>query len=193
MSSSSTVRTAMPRNRMGTECEPGSLAVRPTGARKPPKRAGETHAGDARTAKWFSAGVEAYGKADAYGSVAGLGKNDLSEMRSGKRSVALRRLLPMLENAPSALAFCNEFLAAVEMAEHPDEVLLFVGPLLESIGYVARPVKTLTRTELGELILDDLDDGSAVTRKLIENAAAKRGHGPRHVAMALRREPDPTE
>ncbi len=190
--SSSASRKVVPEIGMRGTCEEPSQASRLTGARKPPKRANAKQLDDEKSAAWFNAGVEAYPKAEAYASETELSSGVLSELRSGKRSVALRRLLPMLDHAPSALAFCNEFLAKVEMAEHPDEVLLFVGPLLESIGYVARPVKTLTRTELGALVLDDLDDGSAVTRKLIENAAAKRGHGPRHVAMALRREDEPT-
>ena len=158
------------------------------GERKPPRRAGSPNPEDVTAAKWLDAGVAAYGKADAYADEAAIDKGDLSNMRTGKISTALRRLLPMQKHAPSALAFCAEFLAAVELAEHPADVLALVCPLLEAVGYAARPVKGLTRAQLAEAVLADLDDGSAVTRRLIENAGTKRGASAEQVAMALRGE-----
>lgn len=178
----------MPETRMGTECEQGSQAVRYTGARKPPKRAGETHVEDARAATWFSEAVGAYEKADAYADACGILKNDLSEMRSGKRSVALRRLLPMQDHAPSALAFCEAFLANVKVAEHPDAVLSLVTGLLEEIGMVARPKGGITPAQVGAIATRLLCDGRA-SREMLEREC-KRIHGasPDDVALALHKE-----
>jgi len=133
-----------------------------------PKRA--TAETDGRVAKWFDDAVKAYGKATALADELGVGEAFLSEMRSGKRGIALRHLLPILG--------------------HAEAVLAFVAPLLESIGYVARPVAGPTFVQLAGAVLADLDDGSAVTRQLIETAARKRGWTHAQVAMALRKETD---
>ena len=131
--------------------------------RKGPKRAScET---DGVVASWFDAAVKCYGKATALADELGVGEAFLSEMRSGKRGIALRHLLPFLGNAEAVLAF--------------------VAPLLESIGYVARPVKGPSKADLAGAVLSDLNDGSAVTRALIERTAAKRGWTVEQVSIAL--------
>lgn len=159
-------------------------------ARKPAKRAktpSEKRAEDKRASVWFDAGVGAFGKADAYADELVIDKSELSKMRAGD-TVALRRLLPMQKHAPSALAFVESFMADVELAEHPDELLAVVCPWLESIGFVARPADPeMTYEELGVALLDDFNDGSAVTRQMIENVARKRGAGPRQVALVLQK------
>ncbi len=181
------IRTAMPRDGIPTPFQQGTETVGHTVARRPPRRAGSPNPEDVASAKWFDAGVSAYGKADAYAEALGVGKADVSIMRIGKISTALRRLLPMQKHAPSALAFCAEFLAGVELAECPDDVLSMVCPLLEAIGYVARPAKGMTRAQLAEGLLADLE-AESMGRKLIEQSAEKRGVSGEGVGMALRNE-----
>ena len=131
--------------------------------RKGPKRiSAET---DGEAARWFDAAVGCWGKGVAYASELGVMESFLSEMRAGKRGIALRHLLPLLG--------------------HTEAVLAFVAPLLESIGYVARPVRGLTEAELALIVLRGLNDGSAVTRRLIENLAAPHGHEPAEVQLVL--------
>lgn len=190
------MRQVMPRDGVRTECEPASQLVRKGAKRADPqkrledeRRAAEENA---RTAPWFDAAVAAYPYADAYASAGSMQTGDLSEMRSGKRSVALRRLLPTLTHAPSALAFCEKYLADVDFSEHPDELLAFASWLLASIGCEAVPIKRLSRAELGELLVEALDDGG-VGRQMMETAAKRRGHDAVQVQLALRSEPPKTK
>lgn len=194
MSTTSASRLLVPQNGLPTASQRRGEVVGVTGARKPPKHYPKTtaqkRAEDKRAAPWFDAGVAAFDKADAYADELVIDKSELSKMRSGEIAVALRRLLPMQKHAPSAVAFCEAFLAEVEVAEHPDQVLALVAPLLDAIGYVARPTNpVLTEVGLALIVLRGLmADGSPVMRKLVENLAAQFGHGPKHVAMALRGE-----
>lgn len=151
----------MPRNGVRTTGEGHS----PDLHRKGPKRASSDT--DGLVAKWFDDAVKCYGKAMSLAEELGVGDAFLSEMRSGKRGIALRHLLPFLGNIEAVLAF--------------------VAPLLESINYVARPVNGMTRPQLAEALLADLE-GEPMGRKLIEQAAEKHGQTREQISMALRRE-----
>jgi hypothetical protein len=140
------------------------------GERIGPRRVDGKLPGDAATAPWFDAAVTCWGKAVAYAEETGLDLSLFGKMRAGAKPVYLRHLLPMLG--------------------HTEAVLAFVGPLLESFGHVARPVNAPTFVQLAGAVLADLDDGSSITRALIERAAEKRGWSPEQVAMALHREDD---
>lgn len=126
------------------------------------------HDADVYVAKWIDAAITAWGKATAFAEAIEVDLAHVTRMRSGEKPTPIRALLPLLGN--------------------PEAVLAFVGPLLESIEYVARPVAGPTFTQLSAAVLADLDDGSAVTRQLIENAARKRGWTAAQVEMALHRE-----
>jgi hypothetical protein len=193
MSTSSATRTGLPRGDVPTESQQRWEAVGPGGARKPPKRArtvGEKRAEDTKAAAWFDAGVAAFPKAGAYAEELGLDDGDLSNMRSGKIAVALRRLLPMQAHAPSALAFCETFLAEVNVAEHPDEVLALVAPLLDEIGMVARHKGGITPAQIGEIATRLLCDGRASREMLERECHRVHGASPDEIAVALRREDD---
>lgn len=187
MSSSSASRTGLPRGGVPTESQRGCETVGLAVARKPPRRAGSPNPEDVTAAKWLDAGLSAYPKADSYADALEIDKGDLSNMRSGKISTALRRLLPMQNHAPSALAFCEAFLADVKIVEHPHAVLALVAPLLEEIGMVARPAHAMTRAQLAEATLADLE-AEPMGRKLIEQSAERRGVRGESVALALRNE-----
>lgn len=58
---------------------------------------------NAVAAEWFDAAVGAYGKASALAAELGVTEAYVSEMRCGKRTVALRHLLPLLKHEASAL------------------------------------------------------------------------------------------
>jgi len=161
MPTSSSTRPVLPESGVRSRGEESSPTVR-----KGPKPT--TSSTDGVVCKWFDDAVKCYGKATALADELGVGESFLSDMRSGKRGIALRHLLPLLG--------------------HPEAVLAFVAPMLDSIGYVARPVIGPTFTQLSAAVLADLDDGSPITRRMIENAAAKRGWTPAQVAMALHKE-----
>ena len=126
------------------------------------------HEADKLTAKWLDHALEMWGKATAFAEMIEVDLAHVNRMRSGEKPTPLRALLPLLG--------------------HAEAVLAFVAPLLESIGYTARPIAGPTFIQLAGAVLADLDDGSAITRKLIENAAAKRGWTVAQVEMALHRE-----
>jgi hypothetical protein len=183
----------MPGNGIPTASQRRCEAVGSGVARKPPQRAHpptEKRAEDVRAAQWFDAGVAAYAKADAYADELGLDKGELSRMRSGKISTALRRLLPMLDHAPSALAFCEAFLAEVDVGEHPDAVLSLVAPLLEDIGMVVRPKGGITAAQVGAIAVRLLSDGRASREMLERECQREHGASPADVALALHREDD---
>jgi hypothetical protein len=187
MPTPSSTRPVLPESRMRAVCEDDSQAVSLAGARRPAKRANRKQLDDVRASRWFSAGVDAYPKAEAYASEEEISSGVLSELRSGKRSVALRRLIPMLDHAPSALAFCAEFLADVEVSEHPDDVLLLVGPLLEAIGMVARPVDAPSEEEVLRLSHDESWEAPMFREHLYRVAAEKRGWTRAQVDIALKK------
>jgi hypothetical protein len=184
---STSTRTAMRADGMRGTCEDDSQASRLAGARKAPKRANSKQRDDERAACWFNAGVEAYGKADAYASEAEISSGVLSELRSGKRSVALRRLLLFLKSPGAALAFCEAFLGDVEVAEHPDAVLALVAPLLDAIGMVARPIEAPTEDEVLRLSHDESWEAPMFREHLYRVAKEKRGWTRAQVDIALRR------
>lgn len=161
--STSSAKTALRADQVRTQGKVDSPALRPVLIRKGPKRVSAE--ADGVTSRWFDAAVGCWGKGIAYAAELGVVESFLSDMRAGKRGIALRHLLPMLG--------------------HVEAVLAFTAPLLESIGYVARPVTAPTFAQLAGAVLADLDDGSAVTRRLIENAASKRGWTAEQVALAL--------
>lgn len=168
MPTSSSTRLVMPessRSRIGHEAGP-------TGDRKGPRRADavENSKGDADrvVARWLDAALACWGKTTAYAEMIEVDHAHVVRMRSGEKPSPLRALLPLLGNTEAVLAF--------------------VGPLLESIGHVARPVNAPTFVQLAGAVLADLDDGSAITRALIERAAEKRGWTHEQVEMALHRE-----
>lgn len=162
--------TALRSDGMQSERKEDLQTLRPVVIRKGPRRAQAKASAveDAKVAPWFDAAVKMYGKAQALAEELGIGEAELSEMRVGHRSIALRRLLPLLG--------------------HTEAILALVGPLLESISHVARPVNAPTFAQLAGAVLADLDDGSSVTRALIERAAEKRGWNEEQVALALRNE-----
>lgn len=167
--SSSTSRTAM---RSAAWSSTGQ-AVGPALDRKGPKRAGTDEdsskvEADKFVAKWIDSAIEMWGKATAFAEAIEVDLAHVNRMRSGEKPTPLRALLPLLG--------------------HVEAVLAFTAPLLESIGYVARPVNAPTFTQLAGAVLADLDDGSAITRALIERAAEKRGWTAAQVAMALHKE-----
>jgi len=169
MSSSSASRTAMPGIARTTEGQVGCPAVVP-GRRGPHRaRAEESeskHDADVFVARWLNCAIGLWGKATSYAEMIDVDLPYLSKMRSGEKPTPLRALLPLLGNTEAVLAF--------------------VAPLLESIGHVARPVKGPTFFQLAGAVLADLDDGSAVTRQVIKNAAAKRGWTEAQMELALR-------
>jgi hypothetical protein len=126
---------------------------------------------DKFVARWLDAAISAWGKATAYAEQIEVDLAHVNRMRSGEKPTPLRALLPFLGNT--------------------EAVLTFVAPLLESIGYVARPANAPTFVQLAGAVLADLDDGSSITRALIERAAEKRGWTPDQVALALHRESEP--
>ncbi len=136
--------------------------------RRGPKHAEELSGkvlADKYAAKWLDAAITMWGKATAYAEMIEVDLAHVTRMRSGEKPTPLRCLLPLLGNVEAVLAF--------------------VGPLLDSIDHHARPNKGLTEVELALIVLRGLNDGSAVTRKLIENLAAPFGHKPNEVAAAL--------
>lgn len=188
MSKSSAIGIPLSGKTLPTEYQQGRETVGHGVARKPAKRAKSPtvkHAEDARAAQWFDAGVAAYPSAASYETEGSIDKGDLSKMRSGGIAVALRRLLPMLGHAPSALAFCEAFLSEVEVGEYPDDVLALVAPLLDAIHYCARPVHAMTRPQMAEALMADME-AEPMGRKLIEQSGERRGLTPGQVAMALR-------
>lgn len=169
MSSSTATRTAMPAGERSREGHEGCLP----GDRKGPKRAESVdaavkHDADKIVAAWFAAALDMWGKTTAYAELVNIDHAHVSRMRTGEKPIPLRAVLPFMHNTEAVLAF--------------------VGPLLESIGHVARPVNAPTFTQLAGAVLADLDDGSSVTRALIERAAEKRGWTAEQVAVALHRE-----
>ncbi len=169
MSNSSASRIAMPELARSSEGQGSG----PELDRRGPKRAEpvETavrHDADKITAGWFDAALTIWGKATAYAELIGVDLAHVSRMRTGEKPIPLRAVLPFMHNTEAVLAL--------------------VEPLLESIGYCARPVRGPTRAQLADAFLADLDDGSAVTRALIERTAAKRGWSAEQVALALHEE-----
>jgi hypothetical protein len=126
------------------------------------------HDADKITAAWFDHALTFWGKATAFAELIGVDLAHVSRWRTGEKPIPLRAVLPFMHNVEAVLAL--------------------VGPLLESIGYVARPVAGPTFAQLAGAVLADLDDGSAVTRQLIENAAKKRGWSHEQVEIALHKE-----
>lgn len=144
----------------------------PVVIRKGPRRAGtdeaeSKHDADKFVARWLDVALTAWGKATAYAEAIEVDLAHVSRMRTGEKPTPLRALLPFLGHAEPVLAFC--------------------APLLASIGYVARPVRGMTRAQLAEALLADLE-AEPMGRKLIEQTAEKRGQGHEQTAMALRNE-----
>lgn len=90
-------------------------------------------------------------KAAAIAAELDIDDGDLSNMRSGKRPVSLRRLRPFQEYGPSALAFCAKFLEPVDLSQYAEAVLVFCTRLLAPIGFHARPIKGPTRQDIVEI------------------------------------------
>lgn len=126
---------------------------------------------DAEAGSWVNAAAQAFGDLSAFATQIGVDLSYLGKMRKGTKPLSGAHL--------------------VRMKGQVDAVLALVAPLLESIGHVARPVIAPTFVQLAGAVLADLDDGSAVTRQLIESAARKRGWTTEQVARALHRDNEP--
>lgn len=154
----------MPADGVRSLGEGSSPAIRSASIRKGPKRvAAET---DGEAAKWFDAAVGCWGKGVAYAAELGVVESFLSEMRAGKRGIALRHLLPLLG--------------------HPESVLAFVAPLLESVGYVARPTRGITPAEVNAIAARLLCETRASKEMLVRECERVHGATPEQVALALR-------
>jgi hypothetical protein len=154
------------------EGQDGCARLDPVLTRKGPKQAATNedknkHDGDAVTAAWLDAAIKMHGKATAYAEEIHVDLAHVSRMRTGEKSASLRHILPFMGNVEAVLAF--------------------VGPLLESVGYIARPVNGMTRAQLAEAVLSNLER-ERMGRKLIEQAGAEHGQTEEQVAVALRNE-----
>jgi len=80
------------------------------------KKQARIDAQNAITAAWFDRAVGAYGKGSALAAELGVTEAYVSEMRSGKRTVAFRHLLPLLEHEDSALTLIAALCDAAGLA-----------------------------------------------------------------------------
>jgi hypothetical protein len=142
------------------------------GDRRGPRRSDGKLPSDAATAPWFDAAVSCWGKAVAYADEVGLDLSLFGKMRAGAKPVYLRHLLPILGKV--------------------EPVLAFVGPLLDSIGYVAVPKRGPTAAEVKALGHDSMWD-TLMYREHVYRLGERRGWTRDQIEAALRGEHHPEE
>lgn len=121
--------------------------------RKGPQRVAEKHDDDVTTARWLDAAITLWGKSTAYAEAIGVDLAHLSRMRTGEKPTSLRHLLPLAGNVEAVLAFA--------------------APLLESIGYVARPKDGPTVEQVAHVALRVLL-ASPLTREMLERECERQ-------------------
>jgi hypothetical protein len=122
---------------------------------------------DEIAAEWFDSAVSSFGKADALAAELGIDKSYLSCMRSGKKPVALRHLIPLLKSREAVLAF--------------------VAPLCAEVGLEPpQPKRTITRAEVLEDALLYLLDSPPLLRSFIRYVVERRGVEDGDVLAALK-------
>lgn len=141
----------------------------PSSDRKGPQRASapvETK----RIAHLAAAVIDAWGGCDAVAEFLDVDRSLVIRWRTGEKSMPLRYLVMLFEGCADAfIAFATPI--CIELKLHPP-----------------RPQPGPSFAQLAGAVLADLDDGSTITRRLIENAAQKRGWSAEQVALALRKE-----
>ncbi len=125
---------------------------------------------DALVAPWFDAACSAYLtakdiKADELAEKMGVDEHYLSHMRSGRKPVALRHLIPLLD--------CREAVTA------------FVAPPIAEVGLEVSPRRVLTRDQLLESALIYVLESGPLLRSFAREVAQKHGVQPDDVLKAL--------
>jgi hypothetical protein len=122
---------------------------------------------DTAVAPVFDAAVRAYGKATALASELGVTESYLSAMRSGKKPVALRHILPLLRSREAVLAL--------------------VAPLCAAVGLEPpQPKKEITREQVLEAALAYLLESPPLLKSFSREAGEHLGVEPGDVLRALK-------
>lgn len=134
---------------------------------------GETGELDAQVAPWFDAAVEAWagpdsgGASEAYAETLGISRQHVDAMRTGRKSVPLRALLPLLQSREAVARFCAPLCAAVGL-EPP------------------QPKRQLTRDQVVELLLGLVASNPALLALVTQLAAERHGAEPEDVLRSVR-------
>jgi transcriptional regulator with XRE-family HTH domain len=164
MKTHATMLPTQPKAEGRTPCEPGSPQFAKTvGVLESVRQNIALLDGDESTDKQnaaiapiFDKAVGAYGKADALAEELGITKSYLSEMRSGKKPIALRHLIPLLKSREAIAALVAPLCMAVDLQP-------------------PQPAKKLSRAQLKDDALALLVENDALLRMFIDEVARRRG------------------